>query len=109
MVRAVLNTVRGRVPVIGRRIVPHPAGSEHTRRERLIEFGCDGILVSIPYENDAQYAQDVQAMADQRPPFLMLAKTGMRPGPACPCRLLHTFSGRWSRFDASRWKWPMRE
>ena len=38
----------------------------------LIDLGCDGILVSIPYQDDAQYTRDVCAIADLRPPFLML-------------------------------------
>jgi 4-hydroxy-tetrahydrodipicolinate synthase len=71
MVRTVLGTVAGRVPVIGGASAPTREERVNTTR-RLVELGCDGILVSIPYENETQYAGDVHAVADQRPPFLML-------------------------------------
>ena len=71
MVRTVLNGVRGRVPVIGGASAPTERERVDTTR-RLIDLGCDGILVSIPYENEIQYTRNVQAVADQRPPFLML-------------------------------------
>ncbi len=71
MVRTVLETVGGRVPVIGGASAPTAEERLNTAWE-LIELGCDGILVSIPYETEVQYAKDVQAIADQRPPFLML-------------------------------------
>ena len=71
MVRTVLESVAGRVPVIGGASAPTGEERVNTAR-RLVELGCDGILVSIPYENEAQYAKDVQAVADQHAPFLML-------------------------------------
>ncbi len=71
MVRTVLQTVTGRVPVIGGASAPTTEERVNTTR-RLIELGCDGILVSIPYENEAQYVSNVHAVADQHPPFLML-------------------------------------
>ncbi len=71
MVRAVLETVRGRVPVIGGASAPTAQERVRTARQ-LTNLGCDGILVSIPFENEAQYARDVQAVSDQHPPFLML-------------------------------------
>ena len=71
MVRAVLESVAGRVPVIGGASAPTTEERVDTTK-RLVELGCDGILVSIPYENELQYARDVEAVAGQRPPFLML-------------------------------------
>jgi 4-hydroxy-tetrahydrodipicolinate synthase len=71
MVRTVLDTVGGRVPVIGGASAPTTQERVQTAR-RMVELGCDGVLVSIPYESDTQYAGDVWAVADQHPPFLML-------------------------------------
>jgi dihydrodipicolinate synthase/N-acetylneuraminate lyase len=39
---------------------------------QLVAAGCDGVLVSIPYEDDEQYAAAVREVADAAPPFLML-------------------------------------
>ncbi len=67
----VVADVAGRVPVIG----GASAADAETRVQlatRAIELGCDGVLVSIPYVNDAQYEADVRAVAACRPGFLML-------------------------------------
>ena len=71
MVRTVLDTTAGRVPVIGGASAPTSAERVANAR-RLVETGCDGVLVSIPYENETQYAADVRAVAAVQPPFLML-------------------------------------
>ncbi len=71
MVLAVLERVGGRVPVIGGASAPTTEARIETTK-RLVALGCDGILVSIPFENELQYARDVEAVAAQRPPFLML-------------------------------------
>ena len=81
LVRAVVEETAGRAPVIG-------GGSADTAeaRERLarglVAAGCDGVLVSIPYEDDAQYEQAVREVAQAvssageagsgQGPFLML-------------------------------------
>ncbi|TBL81034.1 dihydrodipicolinate synthase family protein [Paenibacillus thalictri] len=71
LVQTVVEETKGRVPVIG-------GGSAPTSEERvytvtgLIELGCDGVLVSIPYENDEQYEREVWSIAELKPPFLML-------------------------------------
>jgi dihydrodipicolinate synthase/N-acetylneuraminate lyase len=71
MVKTVLDEVNGKVPVVG-------GASARTGDERiqytidLVELGCTGVLVSIPYENDAQYERDVREIADLKPDFLML-------------------------------------
>jgi dihydrodipicolinate synthase/N-acetylneuraminate lyase len=71
MVRIVLDEVNGEVPVIG-------GASAASQEERLIHakgliaLGCDGVLVSIAYENDSQYQGDVREIAALQPGFLML-------------------------------------
>jgi len=71
VVRTVVEAAGGRAVVIGGASAPTrdawiDAGS------RLIGLGCDGILVNIPFEDEAQYERDVRAMAELDPPFLML-------------------------------------
>jgi 4-hydroxy-tetrahydrodipicolinate synthase len=71
IVRAVVNTVAGRATVIGG--ASARTGDERTHLARkLTELGCHGVLVSILYENDAQYIEDVQSVADTNPGFLVL-------------------------------------
>jgi dihydrodipicolinate synthase/N-acetylneuraminate lyase len=71
LVTTVLETVKGQVPVIGG--ASAPAADERIRvARRLVELGCEGILVSIPYESDAQYEAAVRAVAELDPGFLML-------------------------------------
>ena len=71
LVAAVLDTVRGQVPVIGG--ASAPTAEDRVRAARsLIALGCDGILVSIPHENDGQYEAAVRAVAELGPGFLML-------------------------------------
>ncbi len=71
IVETVLETVGGTVPVVG-------GASAVDRRSRLRmaatlkDLGCDGILVSVPYESDSQYTADVLAVADLQAPLLML-------------------------------------
>lgn len=70
-VDTVLDEVRGRAVVIGGASAPSP--SERVRlAQRLVAAGCQGVLVSIPYENDKQYVRAVGEVADTAPPFLML-------------------------------------
>lgn len=71
MVRTVLTEVNGRVPVIGGASAAAPA-DRLTAAENLLQLGCQGILVSIPYENETQYEQAVRAVAALNPGFLML-------------------------------------
>lgn len=71
IVKTVLDEVNGRVPVIG----GASAKSETERLQiskSLISMGCNGILVSIPYESDQKYVHDVRAIAELEPEFLML-------------------------------------
>ena len=70
-VDTVLDEVKGRAVVIGG---ASAASSEERKRlaRRLVAAGCDGVLVSIPYENDEQYSCAVHEVAETSPPFLML-------------------------------------
>lgn len=71
LVRTTLDEAAGRVSVIGG--ASAATGEERLRIARgLIDVGCSGILVSIPYHDEAQYERDVRAVADIRPPFLMI-------------------------------------
>ncbi len=70
-VETVLAEAKGRATVIG----GASAGSAAERlrlAKQLVEAGCDGVLVSIPFENDRQYLDAVREVADAGPPFLML-------------------------------------
>jgi dihydrodipicolinate synthase/N-acetylneuraminate lyase len=70
-VETVLDEVRGRAVVVGG--ASAATSSERVNlSQRLVTAGCDGVLVSIPYENDEQYARAVHEVADTAPPFLML-------------------------------------
>lgn len=76
LVRTVIEVVRNqasvnKVYVIGGASSPTAATRLRIGRH-LIDLGCDGILVNIPYQDDVQYARDVRAVADLQPPFLML-------------------------------------
>jgi len=71
MLACVVQQVQGRVPVIG----GASADNRATRQQlatRATELGCDGVLVSIPYVDDAHYAAEVRAVAECQPGFLML-------------------------------------
>lgn len=71
IVRRVVDEVDGRVPVIGGASAP-TGEMRATLAARLTDLGCDGVLVQIPYQNDAQYEADVLALANQKLGFLML-------------------------------------
>jgi 4-hydroxy-tetrahydrodipicolinate synthase len=67
----VLEEAKGRAVVIGG--ASAASGAERVRLARqLVAAGCDGVLVSIPYEDDEQYSAAVREVADTAPPFLML-------------------------------------
>ena len=70
-VDSVLDEVKGRAILIGG--ASAASGAERVRLARqLVAAGCDGILVSIPYQDDEQYAAAVREVAETAPPFLML-------------------------------------
>lgn len=71
LVESVLAEAKGRACVIGG--ASAPTSAERVRlAQRLIAAGCDGVLVSIPFENDEQYTRAVREVAETSPPFLML-------------------------------------
>ena len=71
LVATVLEEAKGRAVVIGG--ASAASGATRVRLARhLVAAGCDGVLVSIPYRNDEQYATAVREVADTAPPFLML-------------------------------------
>jgi 4-hydroxy-tetrahydrodipicolinate synthase len=71
IVEAVLAENGGQATVIGGASASNP----QERREiasALIELGCDGILASIPFEDEKRYEHDVRELDALRPGFLML-------------------------------------
>jgi dihydrodipicolinate synthase/N-acetylneuraminate lyase len=71
MVQAVLEAAGQRAVVIGGASAPD-GPARIAAAGALLEVGCRGILVNIPYQNEAQYTCDVQAVAALQPEFLML-------------------------------------
>jgi len=70
-VQTVLDEVQGRAVVIGG--ASAATSAERVRWARsLVAAGCDGVLVSIPYEDDEQYSRAVSEVAETAPHFLML-------------------------------------
>jgi dihydrodipicolinate synthase/N-acetylneuraminate lyase len=68
---AVVEEVSGRVPVIGGASAATGQAREGMGR-RLIDLGCAGILVSIPFEGEDQYRREIARIAELEPPFLMV-------------------------------------
>ena len=71
LVTTVIEAVGGRVPIIGGASHPDENGRKRIARA-LIDLGCDGLLVSMPYESDARYESDLRRIADLGPPYLMI-------------------------------------
>ena len=71
MVKTTVDCAGGRVPVIGGASAPDALTRERVART-CISLGCDGVLASIPYVNDADYERQVRELAALRPGFLML-------------------------------------
>ena len=71
IVRAVVNTSAGRVPVIG-----GASADTQTQRLRLadelLSVGCQGILVNMPPCDEETFEQDLSALADRGGDFVML-------------------------------------
>ncbi len=71
MVKAVIDHTNARVPVIG-------GASAPTQKQRLemthdlIDLGCDGVLVQVPFETEKQYADMINEIAECDPSILML-------------------------------------
>lgn len=71
LVETVVQTVEGRVPVIGGASAPDRAGRRDAARE-LVRIGCAGILANIPFDHEEQYLRDAAELASLGPGFLML-------------------------------------
>ena len=86
LVATVVSENADRVAVIG-------GASASTRAERLaagrrlLALGCDGILVSLDYVDDAQYTAEVETVAALDPPFLMVQDWDAT-GPGVPVPLI---------------------
>ena len=66
-----VKIAKGKAKIIG--------GATATSKELCVEYvrklmdaGCDGVLASIPYENEAQYFDYIKAIDDLHPDFLMI-------------------------------------
>ncbi|MEX2680686.1 MAG: dihydrodipicolinate synthase family protein [Candidatus Sigynarchaeota archaeon] len=71
MIAATLDVARGKVAVIGGASAQTTeARARHAKA--IIDAGCDGMLASIPYQDDKQYTREVVALAKLEPKFLML-------------------------------------
>lgn len=70
IVSTVVRTCDGRVPVIG------GASAEDGERvgivRELIDIGCEGILVSLPFVNESSYRHDVDHIVDAGVDYLMI-------------------------------------
>lgn len=70
LVSTVVRTCGGRVPVIG------GASAEPGERldivRELIDIGCDGILVSLPFADESSYRHDVEQIVDAGVDYLMI-------------------------------------
>lgn len=71
VVRTTVETANGRVPVVGGASTPDQAG-RMAAAGTLMELGCAGVLVSIPFTDEAAYTRDVEDLAGLDPGFLML-------------------------------------
>ncbi len=71
LVETVVSTAAGKVPIIGGASAPEQAERMNAARD-LIQLGCDGVLVSIPFESDETYRANVHELAALGPKFLML-------------------------------------
>jgi 4-hydroxy-tetrahydrodipicolinate synthase len=71
LVETVLEEAAGQIPVIGGASAASPVERLQRARE-LIALGCPGVLVSIPFESEAQYEGEVRALDALGPGFLML-------------------------------------
>jgi len=67
----VLSEVNKQVPVIG-----GAYATDHINRKKVVEdlsqLECDGIMINIPYQDDATYVQQVSELAEHISGFIML-------------------------------------
>ncbi|MCZ6674475.1 MAG: dihydrodipicolinate synthase family protein [Verrucomicrobia bacterium] len=71
IVQTMVDQVSGRVPIIG-------GASAQDRESRLenakmlTRLGCDGVLVSLPFEDHDSFRRDIMAVAETNPGFLVI-------------------------------------
>ena len=70
IVGTVVEVVAARVPVIGG--ASTPAGEREKIAAELVDLGCDGVLVSIPYTDDDSYRRQALELAAVGMEYLML-------------------------------------
>ncbi len=71
MVSTVLETCEGGVTVIGGASAERKEDRLHQARS-LIDLGCQGILVSIPFDDRTSFERDIIEIAELDPGFLMI-------------------------------------
>lgn len=71
LVQRTVQQVAGRATVIGGASSPDAAERRLLARQCL-DLGCEGVLASIPFDDEARYTGHVEALAALEPPFLML-------------------------------------
>ena len=86
MVDTVLEAASGTATVIGGASAPS-SDERLAQAQRLIHQGCDGVLVSIPFESEETYRREVETLAEIQPGFLMLQDWDFA-GPGLPIPLI---------------------
>ncbi|MBI2431723.1 MAG: dihydrodipicolinate synthase family protein [Candidatus Hydrogenedentes bacterium] len=71
LVKTTVEAARGQAVVIGGASAEDPAARRRLASQCL-ELGCEGVLASIPYQNETEYVAAVRELAALQPPFLML-------------------------------------
>lgn len=70
IVSTVVQTCKGKVPVIGGASAETDERVEIVRE--LIDIGCDGILVSLPFIDESAYQRDVEKIVEAGVDYLMI-------------------------------------
>ena len=79
IVTAVLEENRGRTTVVG----GASAGEQKQRianLRRMVELGCDGVLVAVGYENKQQYRRTIEELAEELQRVATKSSGGGEPG-----------------------------
>ncbi len=71
IVRTVVGEVNHRVPVICG-VSAKNQSERLSLTEKFIRLGCDGIMVSIPFENEETFIRKISGIAELQPKFLMV-------------------------------------
>ena len=71
IVQTVVKETGGKIPVIGGASAPNQK-SRLNYTEKLLEAGCTGVLVSIPYSDKESFKRDILEIDRLHPPVLMI-------------------------------------